>query len=414
MRSNRPVTDKQVICTVNGPGEISGWLYPFANILKMRNPGVRVCAAVLPSVFRSGGEARVLKSLPAVDALSTEKDTLRLIYRGRVPVGFVPGKPGCLIHFGGEPFLSWMLARRFGYPLLFYGEGVPRPHFWFRKVYLTEKSGNVKKGIPENRKIIPIGNLMVDAALMRCGNRRSSEGGDFTIGLFPGSRHYQVKHMLPFMLKVARLTRIGLGKPEFIVARAHFLDLETLGQVAGETEGRLLDGDSAVLEQDGSSTRLVSEYGISVDIETPEKVMARIDLALTVPGTNTAELAALGIPMMVLLPSQKPELYPMPGPAGHLHRIPLVGKYLKTFLLWLFWKRVKYFAHPNRRTKREVVPEVVGKVSAEEIAKKLLNFSHTPLGEVEVKLQAIMGAPGAAGRLADEVLHFLHRETSLP
>jgi lipid-A-disaccharide synthase len=138
--------------------------------------------------------------------------------------------------------------------------------------------------------------------------------------------------------------------------------------------------------------------------------MSQIHLALTIPGTNTAELSALGIPMMILLPSQKPELYPLPGPAGHLHRIPLVGKYLKIFLLWLFWKRVKYLAHPNRKAGVEIVPEIVGRVSAEAVAARLADYALSPLQPTADRLKTIMGKPGAADHLVREILNLVHRE----
>jgi hypothetical protein len=397
---------RQVIVTVNGPGEISGWLYPFARVLKRRDPGVRLCAAVLPSVFRAGSETRVLESLPEVDACAAEDETRRLIYRGRFPHGFWRNSPGCVLHLGGEPFLTYLLARRFGYPILFYGEGLPRPRFWYRKIFLTAEPKHPEGQGKRDKRVVPVGNLMVDAARMRCGQRSRGSGGSLTIGLFPGSRYYQVKHMLPFMLKVARLVRLHLEDARFLLAKADYLSLDTIGQMAAVAEGRLLEGDSALLRRGN----LVSDRGLTVDIGPPERVMAKIDLALTVPGTNTAELSALGIPMMVLLPSQKPELYPMPGPAGHLHRLPLVGKYLKIALLWLFWKRVKYFAHPNRKTGRQIVPEVVGRVTAQEIARRLAAFSTSPLEETSGALKSIMGTAGAAGRLADEVLRFLNQE----
>lgn len=249
---------------------------------------------------------------------------------------------------------------------------------------------------------------MVDAARMRCPHHAVRVPGSLTIGFFPGSRFYQVQQLVPFFLKVARLVEPSLKskykKVRWVAARADYITMDTLKDAAVNEGGRILDGDSGELKKGEPFDRLISRRGIEFEIHRPEKVMSEADMVITVPGTNTAELAVMGVPMLVLLPSQHAELYPMPGLAGHLHRIPLVGKYIKFFLLWLFWRRVKYVAYPNRKEKREIVPEVVGRITPERIAERLLEFLQMPFEPISKELMAAMGSPGAASRLVNEIL----------
>jgi hypothetical protein len=411
MPGNQMSEIQQIVITVNGPGEISSWLYPFAEVMKAYAPHMRLCVALMPSVFRSGTESRVIKAMKTVDAVSNEKETLNFVYRGRLPLGFKKHTPGIILHFGGEPFLSRVLAYRLNHTLMFYGEGVPFFKSWFERIFLSiDGNEPTKKKNNKNtkEKVACIGNLMVDAARMRNPGRISGPPNQLTIGIFPGSRFYQVQQLIPFFMKVAREAelRMDFNTIHWVMAKADYLSLETIEEVAKTEDGRFLEGYSGFLEKGTPFGHLISSQGDKIEILRPEEVMSRADVAITIPGTNTAELAVMGIPMLVLLPTQKPELYPMPGLAGHLEKIPVIGKYIKRFLLQLFWRQVKYFSHPNRRMNREVVPEFVGKITATGVVDSLDALLHTPLDPIRVELKKTMGEEGAARRLVREILDF--------
>jgi lipid-A-disaccharide synthase len=158
--------------------------------------------------------------------------------------------------------------------------------------------------------------------------------------------------------------------------------------------------------EEGSSF-LISESGMKFDILRPQEVLARADAALTIPGSNTAELAVLGIPMMVMLPTQRVELYPFPGPIGHLHRVPVIGKHIKIALLHQYLKRVRYLSLPNKLAQREIVPEIKGKITSEGIAGEFSSFIQKPLQPVSDELRTVMGKKGAARRLVSEILNVI-------
>ena len=401
---------QQLVIAVNGPGEVSAWLYPFATALKRLAPEIRIVTALHPCVFSSGTEPDVIRSIPAVDAVTEPKETMRFVLGGKRPEAFTEGMPGGVLHFGGEPFLSRILAGRLGYPAMAYAEDTFRLHAWlFEQVFLVNKQALPKNDT--NGKFHYVGDMMVDAARLRCPERTNNHGSPLTIGLLPGSRPYQVRHMLPFYIKVAGIAAASLPETRWMVAKADFISSESIRRFGEEANGTLPEGETARWEENGSVPSLVSKQGLRFEIHSPGNVMANADIVLTVPGTNTAELASIGLPMIVLLPTYHGELNPLPGLLGHLDRIPLLGKYIKRGLAHAYLKRIPYVSHPNRRRNREVVPEVIGRVTATQIANTLLETLEKPSEPVEKELLSIMGPPGAADRLSTEVLSYLDRSS---
>jgi hypothetical protein len=225
-------TGARLIPTVNGPGEISGWLAPLVRRLREGMPALRICPAILPYVFSSGKEAAVLKSMIGRGDILDIRDARKLALLGAKP-DFLKGEtPGCVLHLGGEPFLSRRIARRLGYPLLFYGESLPAKPQWYQGIFLAYPPERRERmdGLPAEC----IGNLMVDAVLGGWHREPRAEGGRLRLGLFPGSRFFQVKQALPFMMEMVRLCDAELGHPEWFVAKADYLDLEDYGRAAAE------------------------------------------------------------------------------------------------------------------------------------------------------------------------------------
>ena len=211
------------------------------------------------------------------------------------------------------------------------------------------------------------------------------------------------------MMEMARLCDAELGHPEWFVAKADYLDLEDYGRAAAEEKGRHYGGDSARLIRggDGGGTRLETEYGLSLSLLPSDRLLNRIDIALCLPGTTSAELAVCGIPFMMLLSSDKIEKYPLPGPAGYAQRIPFLGPWLKRKLLLAYRRRHPYFAYPNRRAGRAIVPEFIGRLTTADMAANLVKLAKGPLERTGRELREAMGPPGAADRLASKIKEVL-------
>jgi lipid-A-disaccharide synthase len=114
--------------------------------------------------------------------------------------------------------------------------------------------------------------------------------------------------------------------------------------------------------------------------------------------------------MIVLLPSQQLDaMRAWDGLPGLLARLPGVGSSLATIINWLMLQLVlrqkRLFAWPNIWAKKEIVPELVGKLQPQEVAQLVLDYLEHPekLEEMRSHLRAVRGQPGAAQKLTQLV-----------
>lgn len=395
--------DLQIVVTVNGPGEVSSWLHPMALALKQRMPSARICVATVPCVFSAGSELAVVKSLPYVDASTSIKETMDLVWRNLLPAGFVRGAPGAVIHLGGDTAFSVMLSRRLRQPLLAYAERPPALAWFFDKVFYS----GFEKLPGASRDTDVIGEMMVDAARLRCPERRPAGAAAHVVGLYPGSRHYLAKFILPFYAAAAEMAAERMPGIEWMLAKSDFLSVDFLRTLPRIDADWPIEGVDLAWREEAGRFFLVTPRGVRIEVASPGAVAARADAALTLPGTNTAELSALGVPMVVTVPTYESERVPMPGLAGHIGRIPVLGKYIKRGLGHLILRRLKFTSHPNRRTGRMLVPELVGQITARQVADELVRMLGHDNRALEDELRATMGPPGASQRLASAIAEFL-------
>ena len=134
--------------------------------------------------------------------------------------------------------------------------------------------------------------------------------------------------------------------------------------------------------------------------------MAETNLAITIPGTNTAQLAVLGIPMLVVFPLDKPEVIPLEGIGNIIDKIPLIGYGFKKLIAYYVQKNTKFWALPNIKTDQEIVPELVGKIAPQQVANKIVQLLKAPylLATMKNKLPATLGPTGAADKITEEII----------
>lgn len=398
-----PDNELQVIVTVNGPGEVASWLHPFATELKRRLPSARLCVAVVPCVFSAGSELAVVKSLPYVDATCSVSETMDLILRNRLPAGFRRNAPGFVLHLGGDTIFTILIARRLGQPSLAYAEWPLSLTSLFDKVFYS----GFAKMPPKEKLPDVVGEMMVDAARMRCPDRQPARSGRLAVGLYPGSRDYLAKYVLPFYAAVAERVSETIPDVDWMLGKSDFLSAEFLRSIPDVNDGRPIEGVNLRWEESGGKAFLVTPRGLRIEVANAGKTAAKANVAVTLPGTNTAELAALGVPMIVTVPTWQSELVPMPGLAGHVGRLPVIGKYIKRALGHLILWRIKFMSHPNRRSNRMVVPEIVGHVTAAQIAEAVVASLKSDTSRLEEELRSIMGPSGASQRLISGLIEFL-------
>jgi lipid-A-disaccharide synthase len=421
----------ELVITVNSPGEVSGWLTPVLDRIRLIREDAatgtvwdcRVTVFVPPCPFASGAECRVIRAIPGVDLVAGPAETLAYLLLGKKPRGFAPLPKGVVLFLGGDLAYAALLAKRLKYPALAYTEGVASWSGSFARFAVPYPYAGDKllaKGVGKE-KIRLVGNLMLDAVTSRetkAGMRRrlGVEEDAPLLLLMPGSRPAHFEGMLPFFLRTAELAAREIPGVKVVLSLSPFI---TGSQVAGALRGEFtgLFGVTGAYHPVGAgeadpalSGRVVTGEGLSVVVSRSRyELMSAADLALTIPGTNTMELSFLGTPMVVTLPLLYPERIPLEGLAGILGGLPGIGKILKRRLIPKLLAKAVFTAWPNRLAGEYVVPEVRGEVRPEDLAGKTVALlrDEEERKAMAMRLKAVAGETGAAGRLVELIREVL-------
>jgi lipid A disaccharide synthetase len=219
--------------------------------------------------------------------------------------------------------------------------------------------------------------------------------------LLAGSRDAFARHLIPFTLAVADLLAPRYPDARFVwpvprslgeaTLRDGIAGVEraTLGGIAGRREG------DVVVTPAGARVEMVDEIDRYAH-------MRAADAALTIPGTNTLELGIAGVPAVVILPLNRPEIIPLDGPGHWLSLIPIVGVPLKRRAVRLFVDRLRLpVSLPNRFSGEDLMDEITGQVDPAAVATRLARLldDDDDRRRRRSRLLATMPAPGAADRL---------------
>ena len=201
-----------------------------------------------------------------------------------------------------------------------------------------------------------------------------------TIAMMPGSRLWEIRHLLPIYGKIVERLKQEDASLQFILIISPFTPIS---DIEAFKESSLFD------------------------VFTPFESITAADLVVTIPGTNTAQVAALGLPMIVLFPLDKPESIPMEGLANYLGAIPVLGNIIKRIIANLVNKATKYFALPNIKANREIIPEIRGKISIKEASDKILGMVHDDfyLGETSQILKHLMAQANASEKIVEAIIN---------
>jgi len=146
-------------------------------------------------------------------------------------------------------------------------------------------------------------------------------------------------------------------------------------------------------------------------------LLSQCSLALTTVGANTAELGALGLPMLVLLPTQHLEvMQAWDGWMGLVARLPLLRRLVGVALTAWRLRHRGFLAWPNISAGRTVVPEHVGSITPADIAAEAAQWLRQPekLAEMRENLRSLRGRPGAVKSLAEMVVDLVPPGTIEP
>jgi lipid A disaccharide synthetase len=405
-----------IIILSNGPGEVTTWVRPVVRALRAKlgidRARVRISAILSPCPNASGKEVQILTSYPEIDRVQGAEHFSNFLVWGKTGERWDWRRKGIIVFLGGDQFFPVVIGKRLGYQTVVYAEWDARWHNLIDR-FAVMNAAVMAKVQPQYRdRFTIVGDLMVESQNEIGLEPNPLTNDELTIGLLPGSKSAKLGMGLPLMLAIAEYIQAANPRVKFAIPVAPTIDLDTLASYADPTKNpviALVNGATATLEQDDKQPYLKTSQGLTVSLYTEfpaHDLLSQCTLCLTTIGANTAELGALGVPMIVLIATQQIDaMRAWDGALGILVNLPLVGtpiaKIINSILYYKF--RDRKLSWPNIwAQQREIVPELLGRLDAKTVADFTLGYLEHPekLATMKVELRQVRGEAGAADKLA--------------
>ncbi len=408
-----------ILILSNGPGEVTTWVRPVVRALR-QNLGndrtlVRISVMLSPCPNATGFEAAIAQSFPEVDRVQSASAFWQFLLWGKTLDNWDWRDRGVVLFLGGDQFFPIVIGKRLGYRTVVYAEWDARWHNLIDRFAVMKPKVAAHVQQKYAHKFTVVGDLMVEA---QGEGEIVANSPTPLIGILPGSKAAKLMQGVPFTLASAEYVYARKPETKFVIPVAPTLDIQTLASFADPQKNpyiKTFGGGSATLVE-SESPILKTATGLSVELwtQTPAyDLLSRCSLCLTTVGANTAELGALAVPMIVLLPTyQMDSMRSWDGLPGLLANLPLVGSSFAKVINWLVLKRIGLLAWPNIWAQEMVVPELVGKLQPQDIGEMVLDFLTHPekLEQIRTKLRSIRGEAGAAQKIAGLVSEVLNEE----
>ncbi len=440
-----------ILILSNGPGELATWVYPVVQALRQKfgtDPeNVRISLVLSPCPHASGQEAEAAAKISGIDRVQAAQYFWNFLIWGKTQANWEWRARGLVLFLGGDQFFAVVLAKRLGYRSLIYAEWEAR---WLAQIdqFALRRPVTVPKAYAS--KIAVVGDLMIESQALLSANHLNLINQHLhltestpLIGLLPGSKHHKLQLGVPLLIATAEhLARLN-PQARFVIPIAPTCEPKTIAAYAQpETNpdlGRISEITASLVTPGEELPYLETSNGTKITLwqQTPNyDLLSRCQLCLTTVGGNTAELGALAIPMIVLLPAQQLQLkqvYAADGLGGLVAKLPGLQHLMMVTLFWLMvgkglswaeiqqlwrgkptnWALVKkglgYLAWPNIWAKREIIPELVEPIEPAELVKKVQHYLEHPeeLSKMRQELERVRGESGAAAKIADLVAKLL-------
>jgi hypothetical protein len=438
-----------ILILSNGPGELATWVQPVVRTLRQRctddRHALRISIVLSPCANASGQEAAIAQRFPEVDRVQSAMHFFPFLLWGKTLENWDWHARGLVLFLGGDQFFPLVIGKRLGYKTILYVEWEARWHAWGDRFAIMQPS-ILKAVAPQHRhKFTLVGDLMAEAQanlpdrpsavppeappsgieVDSAGQDRAGQNlpvpspGDLAhlssplIALLPGSKPLKLFPGVPLTLAIAEHIQAANPHARFVIPVAPTLELTQLAAYANPQV------NTAISQFGWSSATLVTPVDQRPYLQTPAglrvelwtdfpayELLRTCDLCLTTVGANTAELGALTVPMLVLIPTQQLHLMKAwDGLPGLLVSLPGVGDRLARWFSAQALKRAGRFAWPNIWAQSEIVPELVGALQPAAVAAIALDYLAHPekLQAMRTKLRQVRGEPGAAEKLVQIV-----------
>ena len=415
------MTQVDILILSNGPGEVTTWVRPVVKALRQElgddRSLVRISVVLSPCSNASGKEAAIALSYPEVDRVQGAEYFWQFLLSGKTFDNWDWRSRGVVVFLGGDQIFPVVIGKKLGYRTVVYAEWSARWHNWIDRfgVMKTEVAARVSQKYAH--KFTVVGDLMVEAS---SHSSLAKDKGQMTelIGILPGSKAAKLAQGVPLCLAIAEYIHAKKPQTKFVIPVAPTLDLQTLASFADPQKNSIAEifgfgGASLIVPEDAKrKAMLKTTTGLTVELwlENPAyHLLSQCCICLTTVGANTAELGALGVPMIVLLPTQQLDaMRSWDGLPGLLANLPGVGTPFAKVINWLFLRFVRrkgLLAWPNIWAQEEIVPELMGKLQPQEVGEMVLDLLANPekLADIRAKLRNIRGESGAAQKIAQIV-----------
>lgn len=399
----------RIALTANGPGEVAGWLRPLLRALYRREPQLRAFVFLVPDDYASGFEARIVRDAFPQATVVEPKRYVKFALGSRLDE--IPASVDVVQYVGGELLHAVRVHARLNGRAATYKFSRRA----YRKVFdrafaLDERNAEqlVGWGMPRER-IERVGNLAIDGALFEAALPAEPGAPADGILIMPGSRPYEIENLIPFYFAAAlRSAARAPGDSDCLRALAVHVARIRARRDRGRRYSAHVRADRtarhrwrrSVLDHPSGDVR----FPVLTNALSAAKA-ARI--VLTIPGTKTVEVAALGTPAITITPLNAPEYVTINGPLTYLNRVPLIGVPLKRAAAVALSRRFGYHAQPNVDANALLIREVHGTITPGRIARVALESydDRTWIAQTGERLADLYRDQiGASDRMAESLL----------
>ncbi|MEH2080042.1 MAG: lipid-A-disaccharide synthase [Nostoc sp.] len=417
------MTQVDILILSNGPGEVTTWVRPVVKALRQElgddHSLVRISVVLSPCSNASGKEAAIALSYAEVDRVQGAEHFWQFLLSGKTFENWDWRSRGVVVFLGGDQIFPVIIGKKLGYRTVVYAEWSARWHNRIDRFGIMKPE--VAARVPQKyaHKFTVVGDLMLEAQeQVSTAYSLLLTPHSPIIGLLPGSKAAKLAQGVPLTLSIAEYVHAKRPQTRFVIPVAPTLDLPTLASFADPQKNSMaetfgFDGASLIVPENAKGKPLLkTATGLTVELwqENPAyHLLSQCCICLTTVGANTAELGALGVPMIVLLPTQQLDaMRSWDGLPGLLANLPVVGTPFAKVINWLFLRFVRrkgLLAWPNIWAQEEIVPELIGKLQPQEVGEMVLDFLTHPekLDDIGAKLRNIRGESGAAQKIAQIV-----------
>jgi len=408
-----------VVIVSNGPGELATWVRPVIDEINKINESLNfdnklnftLRLVLVPCPNATGKEFAVSNSWNKFELITKSNSFWKLLIK---PNSFMNWpKRGIVIFLGGDQFWSILLAKRLGYINITYAEWIARWPQWTNKIAAMNEQ--VKDLIPKRHKnkCQIIGDLMADIKLQNeisLKNKKKSY-----IALLPGSKKAKLCIGIPFFLEIAdhiakKNKNINFiipiapttNKSEYLFFQSKKNPIAKYYSSKIKTIKNIKDSNFDYVIKTSNNTKIYL-----IEKHPCYEILKECDLAITTVGANTAELAAIALPMLVILPTQHLNMMnAWDGIFGVIGKISFINNFLTLVVKYFYFKKKKFFAWPNIKAKKMIVPERIGNISPRKIAKEAIFLIHNSdkLKIMSENLLKERGGKGAVKKLAHIII----------